>query len=103
VKRLDPEGKRALFEAPVSVDRRALLNPGTTPVGKEALYSTGPPRPGTVVVECGECRARSRVSLPDLGMRMLTGSLFLPGRPRPHWLKCPACGHRNWCRIGWAE
>lgn len=100
---LDPQGKRALFEAPLTVDRQALLTPGATPEGKDALYSTGPSRPGTVVVECGGCSARSRVSLPDLGLRLLTGSLFLPGRAKPHWLRCPACGHRTWCRVGWSE
>ncbi len=100
---LDPTGKRALFEAPVAAAPDALV-PGRTRDGKSALFSTGPPRTGTVLIDCSSCRARSRISLGDLGVRMLKLSAFVPTRrTHPHWLMCPTCGRRTWCRIGWNE
>lgn len=100
---LDPQGKRALFEAPVDADRRQVLTPGATPEGRAALFSSGPRRPGTVLVDCGSCRTRSRVSLLDVGVRLASLSVWNPLSRRPHWLQCPACGERAWCRIGWTE
>ena len=100
---LDPEGRRALFEAPVAADRQQMLAPGSTPEGRAALFSVGPARPGTVLVDCGSCGERRRVTLAEAGLRLLQGSLWWPGRTRSHWLRCPACGRRTWCRIGWNE
>jgi len=99
---LDPQGKRALFETPPSAapDR---LRAGPERAGRDALYSTGPTQIGTAVVDCSACHTRTRTSLPSLGLRMLSLSAWLPGRAHPHWLRCPACGHRTWCRIGWTE
>ena len=105
----DPTGKRALFEAaggaaPVTAGNgESILNGQAT--GKAALFSTPARQPGTVIVECSSCQARSRVSLTDMARRLLTGSAWLPLlRPAyPHWLRCPACGERRWCRIGWTE
>lgn len=99
--RLDPSGKRALFEAPVAADRRALLRNGSAPDGKDALFSIGPRRPGTVVVTCASCGVRSRVHLVDLGARLLRLSAWLPARRHPHWMPCPACAKRTWCSIDW--
>lgn len=99
---LDPQGRRALFETPVSAARDTIRS-GAPREGKDALYSTGPRQPGTVVVSCGGCQARSRINLTDLGLRWLTGSVWLPGRRNAHWMRCPACGRRTWCRVGWQE
>ena len=55
------------------------------------------------MVACSSCHARSRINLTDLGLRMLTVSVWLPGRRHSHWLRCPACEHRTWCRIGWQD
>jgi hypothetical protein len=55
------------------------------------------------VVDCGGCGARSRVGLLDVGARLATLSVWLPALKRGHWMSCPACGHRTWCRIGWTE
>ena len=98
----DPTGKRALFEAPIAAarDRTAV---GVPLEGKAALFSTTPRRAGTVLVECSGCKARSRVSLVDLGVRFLAGSMWMPLRSRPHWMKCPSCEQRQWCRIGWTS
>lgn len=102
MKSYDPQGKRALFEAPVGAARDTLRS-GTPREGREALFSTGKREAGTVVVACSSCHARSRINLTDLGLRMLTVSVWLPGRRHSHWLRCPACEHRTWCRIGWQD
>jgi hypothetical protein len=97
----DPLGKRALFEAPVMA-APDTISTGRTPMGKEALYSVGEHRPGTVVVACAGCRARSRVSVVDLGARMARFGVFLPTRRRHQYLlRCPSCGERRWCSVSW--
>ncbi|HRA33359.1 MAG TPA: hypothetical protein PK748_00430, partial [Acidimicrobiales bacterium] len=56
---LDPQGRRALFETPVSAARDTIRS-GPAAEGKDALYSTGPRQTGTVVVTCSTCHARTR-------------------------------------------
>jgi len=102
MKSLDPQGKRALFETPPSA-APDILHAGPRRSGREALFSTGKRRTGTAIVECANCGVRSRVSLADLGVRLVTLSAFLPGRRHPHWMRCPACTTRQWCRICWTE
>ena len=94
---LDPTGKRALFEAPVSAAPDQLSS-GRHAEGKEALFSTGPRRPGTVLVECSTCKSRSRISLIDLGMRLAL-SVWNPLRKHSRWMQCPSCNRREWCRV----
>jgi hypothetical protein len=101
-RRLDPQGKQALFDAPVQAPPDHL-SPGTGRDGRHALYSTGPREAGTVVVSCKSCGARSRTSLVDLGLRFLPFTAWLPARRYPHLMRCPACRHRTWCRIGWTD
>jgi hypothetical protein len=99
---IDPTGRHALFEPAVHAapDRIA---PGVQAEGRAALFSLGPRRRGTAVIECDGCGARSRVGLADLGSRVLGGSVWLPLGRHNHWLRCPACGRRRWCRVGWLE
>jgi hypothetical protein len=99
---VDPTGKQALFSAAAAAapDRVA---PGPHQEGKQALFSMSPWRPGTVVVECSVCRVRRRASLMDVAARLAFGSIWLPLRRHPHWIGCPHCGRRQWCRIGWLE
>ena len=97
---LDPNGRRALFETPVSAARDTIRS-GPTRDGKEALYSTGPRQPGTVVVHCSACDARSRINISDLGLRWLSGVAWLPRPKANHWMRCPACHRRTWCSIAW--
>lgn len=101
-RRLDPQGKAALFS---SAPRAApdQIGTGNAKDGKEALYSTGPRQTGTVVVRCSSCKARVRTSLVDLGVRLLSISVWLPGRRHSHWMRCPACGEHAWCAIGWND
>jgi hypothetical protein len=100
--RVDPTGKQALFEAAVAAapDRSAA---GPHSDGKTALFSMAPWRPGTVVIECSRCKVRRRASLVEVAARLTSGSIWLPFASHPHWMSCPACGRRQWCRIGWAE
>ncbi len=99
----DPTGKRALFESPVQAPPETRLG-GASREGRDALFSSDRRTPGTVVIECERCSARSRVGLAELGIRLLTGSAWLPGRgSRPHWMRCPSCNRRTWCRIGWTD
>lgn len=101
-RRLDPQGRRALFEMPVDAARDTIRS-GDAKEGKDALYSTGPRQAGSVVVECGGCGVRTRISLSDLAMRLVTISAWIPGRRKGHWMRCPACEHRRWCSIAWNE
>ncbi|HEX4862592.1 MAG TPA: hypothetical protein VFV02_00880 [Acidimicrobiales bacterium] len=118
---VDPTGKRALFSASVegtpeqpateqtateqpatelqTVERNASPDSG----GRAALFSTPPRRAGTVIVECSDCKVRSRVSLAGLGVRLASGSAWVPLGRYQHWVRCPSCGQRRWCRIGWRE
>ena len=99
----DPSGKRALFgqDALTAPDR---LTPGPANEGKTALFSSRRRTPATVIVECSRCQLRTRVGLGGLFVRLMTGSVWLPllGRYQ-HWMRCPGCEHRTWCRIGWTE
>ena len=99
---LDPDGKEALFRAPVAAapDRVA---PGARHEGKAALFSVGPRRAGTAVVECSGCKTRTRTTLADLAGRLAFVSVWFPLRRHSHWLRCPSCGQHQWCRIGWTE
>lgn len=99
---LDPQGRRALFDTPVSAARDAIRS-GPARDGRDALFSTGPRQVGTVVVTCSGCQSRSRINLTDLGLRWLSGTVWLPGRRDGHWMRCPSCNHRTWCRIGWQD
>lgn len=99
---LDPQGRRALFETPVSAARDTIRS-GNPREGKDALYSTGPRQTGTVVVDCSACTARTRINITDLGLRWLTGSAWIPGRRHSHWMRCPSCGKRTWCSIAWQD
>ncbi|MHB1447253.1 MAG: hypothetical protein ACYCTI_00010 [Acidimicrobiales bacterium] len=101
-RRVDPKGKSALFEAAVSAAPDQIA-PGLPPEGKTALFSIPPRRPGTVIVECSRCKTRTRSSLAGLGRRLASGSAWVPFRRYQHWMVCPACGRRVWCRIAWNE
>jgi len=101
-KRVDPTGRAALFGAPVAAapDR---LTTGDQRHGRAALFSSGGRQAGTVVIECSSCRLRTRLSLLQLATRLASGSAWVPLRRYQHWMVCPGCGKRHWCRIGWSE
>jgi hypothetical protein len=98
----DPEGRSALFgpPPPSSDGLDSLLAPPPAE-GREALWSEGPRRSGTVVIECSSCGIRTRVALIDAGTRLAALSVLNPFRRHPHRLVCPACHEHTWCRIEW--
>ena len=98
----DPMGKRALFSPPPMVPADDLLPDEEKPAtGKRALYSAGPRRRGTVVVECSRCLNHSRMTTVELGVRIAFLSLWIPGKRFSRWLQCPECERRTWCRVHW--
>ncbi len=99
---LDPQGKAALFSSGVHA-APDTIGTGNAKEGKDALYSTGPRQAGTVVVHCSACEARVRTTLVDLGVRLLSISVWLPGRRHSHWMRCPACREHTWCSISWTD
>ena len=68
--------------------------------GRRALFSAPPRRAGTIVVECTRCDARTPVPVLMLGTRLLL-SLWIPFKPHPRFLMCPACNHPAWTTVHW--
>lgn len=103
-RRLDPTGKRALFDAPVQAAPDTIRS-GSRREGRDALFSTGPAEVGTVLVECSACKTRTRVGLGDIAVRLASFSIYLPllRSQHPHRIKCPSCHDLTWCRIGWRD
>jgi hypothetical protein len=99
---LDPTGKAALFSAPPQA-APDQLRPGNQQDGRHAFFSTGPRQRGTVVVICSGCATRTRVTLADVGVRLLSLSVWLPGRKHSHWMRCPGCNEHHWCQIAWND
>jgi hypothetical protein len=103
----DHPGKRSLFSAGregedwTAQPGEDPLMGGTAPTGKEALYSVGPRRPGSVVFACSRCDLITRMSTVEAGIRVLTFSAWIPGKRYSRWLLCPDCRRRTWCRIDW--
>lgn len=104
-KRKDASGKRALFEtAPIEIDDSLKDDPlihHQVTDSHEALYSVGEHESGTVVVTCSRCDVRSRIPVVESIIRILAISVWVPGRTYTHWMQCPSCQTRSWCRIDW--
>jgi hypothetical protein len=103
--RSDPEGKRALFEAPpIEIDDTLRDDPLVARHehdGHEAVYSVGERDRGTTVVTCSSCEVRSRITVIETVVRILTISLWDPRRTHTRWMQCPACQTRTWCKVEW--
>ena len=100
----DPMGKNALFSPPPMAPIEDLIvddHPVKPPDGKHALYSAGPRRKGTVVLECSRCLNHSRMSTVEAGVRIAMISVWVPGKRFSRWMQCPECERRTWCRIHW--
>ena len=102
VRKIDPAGRHALFSTPPQA-ARDQLGPGNQKDGRQAFFSTGPRQAGTVVVICSTCQTRTRVTLVDLGIRLLSISMWIPGRKDGHWMRCPGCHEHRWCQIAWND
>lgn len=101
----DVRGKRALFETPpIDVDDTLKGDPlihREEHLGHEALYSVGDPELGTAVITCSVCDVRSRITLIETVVRILSISLWVPTRTYSRWMQCPSCQQRTWCRVEW--
>jgi hypothetical protein len=91
------DGKHALFTA-ASAPPPAETAPARGE-GRKAVFSAPAREPGTVVVHCSSCDADTPVTLTALG-RALVPSVWMPFRRFPHFMRCPACHHASWCRVG---
>lgn len=96
-------GRRALFSDPsgetgIDAGRRDL------PEGRRALFTPAGAEQGertaTAVVHCRTCLASTPMSLPAVTLALIP-SLWLPTRPWPRLMRCPACHRVAWCRIDW--
>jgi hypothetical protein len=102
----DPLGKNALFNPPPTapaddhLDHDPLVSTEHAE-GKQALYSAGPRRPGTVVVECSTCLNHMRMSTVEAIVRIAFISAWIPGKRFSRWIQCPECERRTWCRVHW--
>jgi len=102
----DPMGKSALFSPPPMAPADDLISDDpllekVAVEGKRALYSAGPRRKGTVVIECSRCLNHSRMSTIEAGVRIAFISLWVPGKRFSRWMQCPECERRTWCRVHW--
>ena len=103
--RSDPQGKRALFEAPPTqlddpLEDDALREPEKRE-GQAALFSTGEHQHGTGVIDCSFCGTKTRASHIDISVRIAMISIWIPGRQYSRWMQCPNCQRRSWCRVNW--
>lgn len=97
----DPLGKKALFSPPATAAAPPSDDEKQRATGKQALYSAGPRRRGTVVVECSRCLNHTRMTTVELGVRIAFLSLWIPGKRYSRWMQCPECERRTWCRVHW--
>jgi uncharacterized protein with PIN domain len=71
--------------------------------GKVALFSAAEQQRASrasVSITCSRCDAETVVS-PFRAVRLLVPSLHMFGLRRyPSWLRCPACRHHTWVRLG---
>ncbi|GMR02990.1 MAG: hypothetical protein BMS9Abin20_1349 [Acidimicrobiia bacterium] len=103
--RKDPNGKRALFEVPpIEIDDTLRGDPLVDrhdTDGHDALYSAGHREPGTTVITCSSCEVRSRTTVIETVVRILSISLWDPRRDHSRWMQCPSCQTRTWCKVEW--
>ena len=89
--REDPQGKRALFEAP-AVEVSSDVD------GREAAFNHTPPG---VRIECSKCDTVTKVPFGEAIAGIARFTVWLPGPRFNRWMTCPSCGRRAWCRIRW--
>ena len=71
--------------------------------GKRALFSAAVRTPGTLVVECGSCRGRTRITYTEFAKRCVPVTAWLPWRTHSRWLRCPSCEQRSWVSTRWFD
>lgn len=101
IPKADPLGRRALFSESPTANGSTTETERSGRAGKEALYSAGTRRFGTVIVNCSDCGARTRLSWLDFWTRHLPFWLWFPWKRHAHWIPCPACERRTWLGVSW--
>jgi hypothetical protein len=71
--------------------------------GRRALFSVAARRPGTLVVECGSCGARTRVTWVALARRSLPVPVWRPWDRYSRLVRCPVCERRSWLAMRWFD
>lgn len=101
----DPAGKRAIFSEPFAGAAPEAATEAIEQPHEPVSESDDPRQPGTVVVECSSCGARTRVAYFDFALLNLPVCLFvpLPGRRWKHRMTCPACSRWTWVAAHWTE
>jgi hypothetical protein len=96
----DPLGKHALFS--VAAPSSPVPDSVAT-MRKESLFSAsdGARRAGTVVVECSNCGARSRLGWAEFVWRHVPIGLWIPWLRYSQYMVCPACERRTWLGVAW--
>ena len=98
-RRQDPLGRRALFSAADGRKNGDSRRPRDA--GRKALFSASESQPGTVVLDCSACGARSRVRYGEFFARHLPFWLCAPWRRHSLLIRCPACEQRSWMAASW--
>lgn len=81
-------------------DRTARARTYDDPYGRRIFFHGVPDEgDGRFALMCSNCRARTRVTLADLGRAHMPFFLWLPLMRYSRWLRCPACGARAWMRL----
>lgn len=97
----DPLGRRALFSESPTANGTTADTGRSGGAGREALFTAGTRRWGTVVLDCSACGARTRVGWLDFWGRHLPFWLWFPWQRHSHWIPCPACDRRTWLGVSW--
>ncbi len=77
------------------------MSSSTRADGRDALFSAAVRTPGTLVLECRQCRAKSRVTYADLARRSLPLPVWFPWQRYSRLARCPACEQRTWLQEHW--
>lgn len=51
---------------------------------------------GAVVIDCSRCHRSTNVPISDAFLRLVSLSIWIPGRSFDRRLRCPACHRRAW-------
>jgi hypothetical protein len=104
-RRRDPSGKAALFSHGAPPIEPEEFDRDPQPLPQPEPPNVAKRRPGTLVVECSACDARSRVTYFDFALLNLPVGVWLPlpGLHFNHRMTCPTCGQWTWLRAKWLE
>ena len=98
---LDPQGKRPCSRRPVDA-APDTSGPGDAEGGQgRALLDRSPPDRHRGRRVRGAAAAAPASRSPISVVRLVSISVWLPGRKNRHWMRCPACERTHWSPIDW--